>query len=657
LNKIQYNKFFLTFYPFLLFLDYINDLRSIKPLKSLHCEEKVYKKSSNTLLLSVLLSFPGFIFSQNGHIASDYGARIVELDKKIDAQREQNISMAIKRKTIIADSAAADAAVQSKIETAVQTLNDIRGAVQQGKNALDILDQSITSFTADRTEKETGLKAAEARLHASVSRFDPEVTEKKKILQSAESVLDKAQKDSIALSKKWNAKLSVLRDSLTLLDHAIARVKQQVDSIHSRSGGLIQDSASAWKKNSDALSSVSKLLQETRRAVTVNDSLVKLRTAELNSLSKDSSATLSSSVKNGQMSEKDERRLDSLSHALQTEKTTIFQMQDKMEQDSIILALTRELQEMRKAGGATTETMEEKQQMIQTFTTRRDDLMRDPALAAMVAAEAKTTLEALNAKLNARLIAIDRSLDSITMAREKISRDIVFLEKEFSAKSKDIVKRIDTLSAFITMITRQGIDLEAQLPGQKKDSAEAAVLRDSANLAFGKKLAPLTKGLKKKTDEYEQLKRERDTLDQKVREQDGIARKEYSAASEVIAAAMAVKNSALADYNEIAAKQQKVREDSSSVTASIREAVNQAEVSMEMKQEELTVKKGRHEKLLKQLQEAKDDSAHAARERKQQQISFQKTLAELQYKQLEGEQAIKEYEAQKAVLRRQMAGK
>jgi hypothetical protein len=69
------------------------------------------------------------------------------------------------------------------------------------------------------------------------------------------------------------------------------------------------------------------------------------------------------------------------------------------------------------------------------------------------------------------------------------------------------------------------------------------------------------------------------------------------------------------------------------------------------------VKKGRHEKLLKQLQEAKDDSAHAVRERKQQQVSFQKTLAELQYKQLEGEQAIKEYEAQKAVLRRQMAGK
>ena len=609
------------------------------------------------MLLSLFISLPGFIFAQNGSIVSEYGARIVELDKKIDAQREQNTSMAIKRKTIIADSAAADAALKSKIETAAQALKDIRGAVQQGKNALAILDQSITSFAADRTEKETGLKAAEARLHASVSRFDPEVTEKKKILQSAESLLDKAQKDSIALSKKWNTKLSVLRDSLTRLDYAIARIKQQADSIYSRSAGLIHDSASAWKKNSDDLSSVSKLLQETRRAITVNDSLVKLRTAEFNSLSKDSSAALSSSVKNGQMSENDARRLDSLSRALQTEKATLFQMQDKMEQDSIILALTRELQEMRKAGGATTEPMEEKQQMIQTFTTRRDDLMHDPALAAMVAAEAKTSNEALSAKLNARLTAIDRSLDSITMARDKISRDIVFLEKEFSAKSKDIVKRIDTLSAFITMITRQGIDLKAQLPGQKKDSAEAAVRRDSANLAFGKKLAPLTKGLKKKTDEYEQLKQERETLDRKVREREGIAREEYSAASEVVAAAMTVKNSALADYNEIAAKQQKVREDSSSVTASIREAVNQAKLSMEMKQEELTVKKGWHEKLLKQLQEAKDDSAYAVRERKQQQVSFQKTLAELQYKQLEGEQAIKEYEAQKAVLRRQMAGK
>jgi chromosome segregation ATPase len=641
----------------LLFLDYINDLRSIKPFQSLHCEEKVYKISSKTLLLSLFLSLPGFIFAQNGSIASEYGARIVELDKKIDAQREQNTSMAIKRKTIVADSAAADAALKSKIETAAQALKDIRGAVQQGKDALDILDQSITSFAADRTEKETGLKAAEARLHASVSRFDPEVTQKKKVLQSAESILEKAQKDSIALSKKWNIKLSGLRDSIKELDRSIAHVKQQTDSIHSRSGGLLHDSASAWKKNSDAFRSARKLLQDTRRAIAVNDSLVKLRTAELNSLSKDSTAALSSSVKNGRMSEKDAQRLDSISRTLQTEKTTLFQMQEKMEQDSIILALTRELQEMRKAGGATTEPMEEKQQMIQTFTAKRDDLMHDPALAVMIAAEAKTSQEALNAKLNARLTAIDRSLDSITMARDKISRDIVFLEKEFTAKSKDIVKRIDTLSAFITTISRRGIDLKAQLPVQKKDSAETAVRRDSANRIFGKKMAPLATGLEKKTGEYELLKRERDALDQKLQEQDAIARKEYSAAGEVTAAAMTVKNGALADYNEIAAKQRKVREDSVSVTASIREAVNQAKLSMEMKQEELTVKKGRHEKLLKQLQEAKDDSAHAVRERKQQQVSFQKTLAELQYKQLEGEQAIKEYEAQKAVLRRQMAGK
>ena len=78
---------------------------------------------------------------------------------------------------------------------------------------------------------------------------------------------------------------------------------------------------------------------------------------------------------------------------------------------------------------------------------------------------------------------------------------------------------------------------------------------------------------------------------------------------------------------------------------------------MEMKQEELTAKKGQHDKLLKQLKAAIEDSASAVREKKRQQVSFQKMLAELQYKQMEGEQAIKEFEAQKAVMRRQIAGK
>ena len=413
----------------------------------------------------------------------------------------------------------------------------------------------------------------------------------KKITEAAKAIKDL----SAALEEKHNGEPGDLRDSLSRPDKEITRVKHQMDSINAKSGTLKKDSAAAWGKNSKAIKAAAQQLRETRQAIVSNDSLVKFRTAELYRLRDDSSGTLSSLLKKDQVREREAQRLDSLARALQTVKITLIGMQEKMQQDSIILALTRELREMRNAGGASADSLEEKQQMIETFTMKRTRLLRDHALAAMVAAEAKTSREALKMKISTKLAAIDRSLDSVAAAREKNSREHVLQEKEYSEKSRGILKRMDSLSKLISRISGEGADLKTtQLSKRRKDSADAVYRRDSANLAYGIKLEPFTEGVAGKTGEHETLKRKQDQTDKRIQDRE---------------------------------------------------------------KEEMTVKEGRHAQLLARIKQARADSANAVREKKQQQTGFQKTLAELNNKIAKGKQNIKELEAQRAALQKQAAGK
>lgn len=337
-----------------------------------------------------------------------------------------------------------------------------------------------------------------------------------KNIPAADKKVEGVKDDSIARAKKSDQELSGLRDSVASLDKSIIHVKHQMDSITALSATYKKDSVSYWEKNNDTLKTALMHLQEMRRAIAINDSLVKFHTDELNSLRKDSSGALSSSTQNNRKREENSKWLDSLSRALQMEKTALYQMQEKIELDSIIQTLTREIQEMQKTGAAA-ERIEEKQQVIVTNKTKRDDLLRDQKLVAMIARDAKKSPEAVNAKIGSRLIAIDRTLDSITSVQEKISHDNVFQEKEYREKSREIIKRIDTLNSYITKTAHEGINKKAQLSKAQKDSAEAAVKRNENALEYGKKQPPLVEALKNKTVQYESLKRERDAMEKKYR--------------------------------------------------------------------------------------------------------------------------------------------
>jgi hypothetical protein len=619
----------------------------------------VYKNLRQLVTIPVLsiCSIPLFMIYQTfAQQPAGLASRIAELNIKIEEQKAQNSSYISRRQAILNDSVTAYENAEKSVATAARNVKELSAAVKEDEKMIAVLEQNLSSSSAIISEKETGLKAASNRSHEAVAGFESAVALKNQAVQAADKRVERAKNDSIALSKKSDKELSGLRDSLSSLDRSIIHVKRQMDSITALSGTYRKDSASYWKKNDDTLKAALKRLLEIRRAIAISDSLVKLRTDEINSLRKDSSGALSSSAKNGRKREEDARRLDSLSQALQVEKTALYQMQEKFKLDGIILKLTNELQEMQKTGAAT-ERIEEKQQAIVSNKTKRDNLLRDRKLVVMTAREAKTSPEALNAKINARVIAIDRTLDSITVVQGKISRDNVFLEREFMEKSKDIIKRIDTLSVFITRTTRDGINQKAQLPKAQKDSAEAVVKRNETAIEYGKKQPPLVVALKNKTEQLESLKRERDALDKKIQLRNSAARKELSAASELIAAAQKEKNGALGEYNAITARQQKAREDSIAVTGSLHETVKQARMSEEMKKEELTVKKGRHEQIVSQLKQAQDDHAFAVREKRQQQVTYQKMLADIKLKLIEGEQALKELETQRAVLRKQIGGK
>jgi hypothetical protein len=301
--------------------------------------------------------------------------------------------------------------------------------------------------------------------------------------------------------------------------------------------------------------------------------------------------------------------------------------------------------------------VEKKQQMIETFTSKRARLLRDRALAAMVAAEAKTSREALIVKTGARLAAVERSLDSVTAARERISRENVLHEKEYGEKSRGILKQMDSMSTLISRTAREGTNLKAQLDKQRKDSVDAVYRRDSASLAYGIKLGPFVEALTKKTVGYETLSRKRDAMEKRLQERDAAAKKDLSAAADALAAALAAKNSTLAEYDAVAARQQKAREDSAAVTAAIRDSAKAAQVSMEAQKEELAARQERHDQILTRIRQARTDSANAVLEKKQQRVTFQKILAELNYKIFEGEQAQKKLEAQRAALEKRTAGK
>jgi hypothetical protein len=587
---------------------------------------------------------------------ADLASRIAELTIKIEQQKAQNSSLAMKQRTILDDSIKAYETAEKNVATAARNIKELSAAVNEEEKTLAALQQDFSSFTAVITDKETGLKNSSNKSHGTVAGFESAVASKKLAVQAAEKKVEQAKNDSIALSKKSANELSGLRDSLSSLDRSIIHAKRQMDSVAGLRATIRKDSASDWKIKDDVLISATMRLQETRRSIATSDSLVKFHTSELNSLRKDSSGALSASAQKGQKREEDARRLDSLSRALQVEKTALYQIQEKFKLDSSIIALTSEIQELQK-NGAAVDRIEEKQQAIVTNKTRRDNLMRDQTIVKMAAREAKTSREALNAKISTRVIAIDRTLDSISIEQGKISRDNVFLEKEFNEKSKVIVKRIDTLNLFITRSSREGITWNAQLPKDLKDSAEAAAKRNESALEYGKKQPPLAVALKNKTGLHESLKREREALDKKIRLLDTAARKELSTAGKLIAAAQKAKDGALGEYTIVAARQQKAREDSVALTGSMQETVKQAHLSLEMKKEVLTVKKGRHEQIVSQLKKAQDDHDFAVHEKRQQQVTYQRMLAEIRLKQLEGEKALLELETQREVLRKQTGEK
>jgi hypothetical protein len=619
----------------------------------------VNKNFRRSVILSAfsIVCIPLSAFNQSAtQKPTDLVSKVAELTVKIEGQKAQNASLAQKLQEIQSDSAKEYANVEEKVVAAAKNVKDLSAAVEEDEKMLATLEKALSSSSTAISKKESGGKTASKKPHATAVTNEGAVALKKQNAEAAEKKVEQAKSDSIARATKSDKELSALRDSLAALDRSITHVKRQMDSIAALSGAIKKDSVSEWKKHDDAFKTAATRLQETRQAVVMGDSLVTLRTSELNALRKDSSDTFSTFARQGQKREDNSRRLDSLSRALQIEKTGLYQMQEKIELDSIIKAQTDEILEMQKTGAAT-EKIEEKQRSIESNKNKRNDLLRDKKLTAMVAREAKTSREALNAKINSRVTVINHTLDSIAKTQEQISRDNVFQEKEYREKSRAINKKIDSLNRFITTASREAINRNAQLPKAIKDSSEAAIKRNEKAQEYGKKQPPLAAALKEKTERHKSLKGERDALDKKIQARDAAAREELSTAGKAIGTAQKAKDGALGEYNAAAAKEQKVREDSISVAASQQDSVKQALLSIEVKKEELAVKKGRHNELVSQLKKAKDDHAFLLREQKQQQVANNKKLSEARLKLTEGERTLKDLETQQADLKKRIGGK
>ncbi|MBN2036231.1 MAG: hypothetical protein JW768_05775 [Chitinispirillaceae bacterium] len=619
----------------------------------------MYKKTILSLSFCVILSPCFSLAAQTGepsrrHI--ELSTRIDDLDRKIEELRDRYTDCAIKQRQTIADSAAAVDKAEKHGAALARTRGNLPSRVQSNENQISVLEQSLESFTSVIAQRKTGLKAAGDRLHGVIASYNREVAERKQELERAIQNRERVERNGNTVTTKNGQEAKRLGDSLERIDQSIAIVKKQFDSLGSVREENARDSLAATTKSGARLKKASQQCAELRAAIARNDSLLIAHTRELNELRKDSS-TVAARYENGTREGKQNgKTLDSLVRALQDCKTALLSFKEVLALDATITVLTDQVRGLQQQAAAQ-KAIEEKQQLLASSSTKRDALARDTAVAALVANAGTKNHQQLHAEISAALSTLDQRLDSAAKAHDAMARSGIFIEKEYAAKSKQYTEYLTHLDSVISAMARQQINDKARLPALVQDSSKAAASLAAEVTAWQKKQAPITAAIAKKKAWLDGLKKMHDALASHMQQRESAHRSDRAEVQSRVRAAQKEQQTARAAYDSIAAQQQKARNDSIDVARKILDNIAETQLSLEMKQEEITVARGKHKELLDLVREARADSAAAAQEKRQLEVTYQRKLSELQREIMETETDLNELEKQRAALRRQLAGK
>lgn len=261
-----------------------------------------------------------------------------------------------------------------------------------------------------------------------------------------------------------------------------------------------------------------------------------------------------------------------------------------------------------------------------------------------IVVEKETGLKAACFRLHSSIA----SFDNDVAAQKQI---LLAAKKNYERVQSDSIALGKRIGREMALLRDSLVSIEKALAGARLQVDNFSAMNTSADtLIEGPALTKLR-------EQQDLLTRKRDDLSSFFKDQEALRRSELDAAHEPVGKAFNEQKNAQADYDAVAAQQQKARDDSASIAKDISEQRAKAMLSADMKQEEITVKNGQHEKLLAQLKTAQVDNASAANYKREQQISFQKMLLEQRRLILVADKKIKELEEKRAAFQKNSGGK
>jgi hypothetical protein len=261
-----------------------------------------------------------------------------------------------------------------------------------------------------------------------------------------------------------------------------------------------------------------------------------------------------------------------------------------------------------------------------------------------IAVEKETGLKAACFRLHSSIA----SFDNDVAAQKQI---LLAAKKNYERVQSDSIALGKRIGREMALLRDSLASIEKALAGARLQVGNFSAMNTSADtLIEGAALTKLR-------EQQDLLTRKRDDLSSFFKDQETLHRSELDAAHEPVGKAFNEQKNAQAGYDAVAAQQQKARDDSASIAKDIGEQRAKAMLSADMKQEEITVKNGQHEKLLAQLKAAQVDSASVANYKREQQISFQKMLLEQRRLILVADKKIKDLEEKRAAFLKNSGGK
>jgi hypothetical protein len=284
-----------------------------------------------------------FPLHAQGNKLSEGSLKTAEINRRIDELRAKNIAFLDKKEKILSDSAAAAAKADKRLDSLSRVILVLSSRLDAENKNLKALEEEIPSFSDIKAKRDAVRRAAAEESRLAIDQFAPAITTYGDSLKTAINSLELARTDSVKLANRFTKETAKLTGDLGKIEKSLAALNRKSDSLFSVQKKLADDSCAIKKIADDTLAIMQLRLLDLRHTLTAKDSAVKRTTEVLTASRKDSISAQSEYQNEAKKREKGISRLDSLLSAIQAEKTDFIRIQEKLQIDSVIEALSMQL--------------------------------------------------------------------------------------------------------------------------------------------------------------------------------------------------------------------------------------------------------------------------------------------------------------------------